>query len=68
MAGRLGAPSCWPAGRYPKRVVVHVPDETPWIHRWENEGGKTLAATLPKDRAPSLHYFYPTRPLLTQPI
>jgi hypothetical protein len=67
MAGHLGAPGCWPAGRYPKRGFAHVPDETRWINRWENEGGRTLA-TLPKDRAPLPHYFYPTRPLLTQLI
>ena len=68
IAGRLGAPDCWPGGRYPKRVFARVPDETRWIHRWENEGGKTLAATLPKDRALSRHYFHPIRPLLTQLI
>lgn len=67
MAGRLGAPACWPAGQYPKRISAQVPDETKWIHRWENEGGKTLA-TLPKDRAPLPHHFHTTRPLLTQLI
>jgi hypothetical protein len=66
MAGRLGAPACWPAGAYPKRVSAHVPDETQWIHRWENEGGRTLAATLPKDRVPLDNFFHPMRPLLTQ--
>lgn len=68
IAGRLGAPGCWPAGRYPKHVSAYVPDETPWIHRWENEGGKTLAATLPRDREPLRHYFHPARPSLTQLI
>lgn len=68
IAGRLGAPGCWPARQSPKRVVAQLPDETPWIHRWENEGGRTLAATLPQDRVRSRHYFHPTRPLLTQLI
>ena len=68
IAGRLGAPACWPARRYPKGVSAYVPDEAQWIHRWENEGGKTPAATLPRDRAPLRQYFYPTRPLLNQLI
>jgi len=67
IAGRLGAPSCWPVRRYPKRISAYLPDETQWmIHRWENEGGKTPAATLPKDCAPLRQYFHSLQPLHSQ--
>ncbi|PYJ10504.1 MAG: hypothetical protein DMF06_06145 [Verrucomicrobia bacterium] len=62
MAGGLGDPSFWPSGRYAKRIPSRVPDETRWIHRWENEGGKTLGAAPPQETAFSSHHFHPARP------
>jgi hypothetical protein len=67
MAGRLGAPGCWPDESYRKSALLRVPDEARSIQRWENEGGKTTGAAAPAKGPPSApQRFYPTRPLLTQ--
>jgi hypothetical protein len=69
MAGRLGAPGCWPDESHRKSVFLRAPDEVSSIQRWENDGGKTIAAAAPS-KGPTLasQPFRPTRPLLTQLI
>jgi hypothetical protein len=45
MAGRLGAPGCWPDQRNDTAYTNGAARAaSPAISRWENEGGKTLAA------------------------
>jgi hypothetical protein len=67
MAGRLGAPSCWPAGVYRTNGILHPPNELSSIQRWENEGGKTVAAAATaKSPMSALQYFHP--PLTAQLI
>ena len=69
LAGRLGAPGCWPDETNRTRTFLRVPDEVSSIHRWENDGGKTVAAVAPaKGPMSPLQRFNPTRPLLTQLI
>ena len=62
IAGRLGAPGCWPNDNYSRSFVTRAPDETPRsIQRWENEGGKTIVpATFYRSRA--LHHFHAPQP------
>ena len=67
MAGKLGAPGCWPTESQRKIVFLRLPDDVSSILRWENEGGKTIAAPV-KNPAPAIHDFHPTQPLLTQLI
>jgi hypothetical protein len=43
MAGRLGAPSCWPHENHRASTFLRGPDEVSSIQRWENEGGKAVA-------------------------
>lgn len=69
IAGRLGAPACWPSESYRKLVHSRVPDEANAIQRWETEGGRTIAATVPTHSgSAAAENFYTTRPLLTQLI
>jgi hypothetical protein len=69
LAGRLGAPSCWPDESHPTSTLLRVPDDVSSIQRWENEGGKTVAAAVrAKGPTSALRHFHPTRPLLTQLI
>jgi hypothetical protein len=69
LAGRLGAPGCWPDENHRTSIFLRVPEEWSSIQRWENDGGKTVAATVPAKRPTSaLQHFHPTRPLLTQLI
>ena len=44
MAGLLGAPSFWPEESYRPSDFLRGPDEMSSIHRWEYEGGRTVAA------------------------
>jgi len=65
IAGRLGAPACWPNETSRRSVPSHLPDEARSIQRWETEGGRTIAATaLPESHSAALHRFHPTRSLL----
>lgn len=69
LAGRLGAPGCWPDWNHPTRVFPRLPDDLSSIQRWENDGGKTVATpTLLKGETSALLHFHPTHPLLTQLI
>lgn len=68
IAGRLGAPACWPNQSYRKLVYSRMADEASAIQRWETEGG-TVAATAPTNSGSAAsENFHPTRPLLTQLI
>ena len=41
LAGRLGAPGCWPAENGTRPVAARAQDNSRYaIDRWENEGGK----------------------------
>jgi hypothetical protein len=44
LAGRLGAPGCWPEEARATRVPAGIPDEGTSLERWETEGGRTIAA------------------------
>ena len=66
LAGRLGAPGCWPNEPHRTRTFLRVPDEVSSIQRWESDGGKTVTAA--KAPTSALQHFHPTRPLLTQLI
>jgi hypothetical protein len=69
MAGRLGAPGCWPDENHRTRTFLREPDEVSSIQRWENDGGKTVAtAVLAQGPTFALQHIHPTRPLLTQLI
>jgi hypothetical protein len=69
MAGRLGAPSCWPDENHLTSTFLGLPDEVSSIQRWENEGGKAFApAFQTKGPGPALHLFHPGRLFLTQLI
>ena len=69
LAGRLGAPACWPNESYRKLVPARVSDEANSIQRWETEGGRTIPATaLHGHSSAQLHASHTTRPLLTQLI
>jgi hypothetical protein len=69
LAGRPGAPGCWPNETHRTSTFLRVPDEVSSIQRWENEGGKTVAAAVrAKGPTSALRHFHPTRPLLTQLI
>lgn len=69
LAGRLGAPGCWPDENHRTSHLPRGPDDMSSIQRWENEGGKTVAATAAaKGPMSALRHFHPTRPLLTQLI
>ena len=69
IAGRLGAPACWPNESYRRLVPSRVADEARSIQRWETEGGRTIAATaLPESHSAASQGFHATRPLLTQLI
>jgi hypothetical protein len=69
VAGRLGAPGCWPNDSYRGRIADSVSNETASIQRWESEGGKTIAATALSNRnSAASEDLHPTRPLLTQLI
>lgn len=69
MAGRLGAPGCWPNESYRKRISVPASDEMSSIQRWETEGGRTIAATVPSEgRSAASQGFHAQRPLLTHLI
>lgn len=69
LAGRLGAPGCWPDENHGPRTFLRGPDEVSSIQRWENDGGKTVAASVsPKGPTSAFPHFHPTRPLLTQLI
>jgi hypothetical protein len=48
IAGRLGAPGCWPPR---KHGVADVPTERRSIERWETDGGKTSATRAPAKAA-----------------
>jgi hypothetical protein len=69
MAGRLGAPGCWPEENRRTSILFGARDEVSSIQRWENDGGKTIAAAASaKDPASALPHFHSNRPLLTQLI
>jgi hypothetical protein len=69
LAGRLGAPGCWPNEHHGTSHFPSVLDERSSIQRWENEGGKTVPMGTPaEDPSFALPHFHPTRPLLTQLI
>jgi hypothetical protein len=69
IAGRLGAPACWPNELHRKRVSVSALDDASSIQRWETEGGRTIAATALANRGwAASENFHTTRPLLTQLI
>jgi hypothetical protein len=65
MAGRLGAPGCWPDKNRGRSILSRAADEVSSIQRWENDGGKTVAAASPTSALP---HFHSNRPLLTQLI
>jgi hypothetical protein len=67
MAGRLGAPGCWPDDGHRNSTLFRGSEEASSIHRWENEGGRTMPAVAPgKGLTFALRHFHPTHPLLTQ--
>jgi len=69
MAGRLGAPGCWPNKIPRKQAVADGSGETSSIQRWETDGGKTIATNaLAKDRWAAPRLFHATKPLFTQLI
>lgn len=67
IAGRLGAPACWPNESSRKLVPARVSDDAHSIQRWETEGGKTIPP-ISERRSAASKGFYTTRPLLTQLI
>jgi hypothetical protein len=46
MAGKLGAPGCWPNERHFSRTEH---EELRALKRWENEGGRTPSLHLPNE-------------------
>jgi hypothetical protein len=44
MAGRLGAPDCWPNENNRWGIFAHVPNQLTAIQRWENEGGRIIVS------------------------
>jgi len=69
IAGRLGAPACWPDGRRRKHFGAGASDEANSIERWETDGGKTTSTTAPAKRSSAIpHPFHAVKPLLTQLI
>ena len=59
MAGRLGAPSCWPDENHRTSTFLRLPEEVSSIQRWENEGGKAFApAVRAKGPGPALQFFH----------
>jgi hypothetical protein len=69
IAGRLGAPACWPNESRRKHLAPRASDEMSSIQRWESDGGKTIATSaLAKRRSAPPQHFHATRPLLTQLI
>jgi hypothetical protein len=69
MAGRLGAPSCWPDENRRTSTFLRLPDEVSSIQRWENEGGKAFApAFQTRGQGPARQLFHPSRSFLTQLI
>ena len=69
IAGRLGAPACWPNESNRKLVSPPLGDEAISILRWETEGGRTIAATARANNGPAApEHFHTTQPLLTQLI
>ena len=69
IAGRLGAPSCWPRESHRASAFLRLPEEVLSIQRWENEGGRAVAPSAPGKRPMSaLQHFPFTQPFLTQAI
>ena len=62
IAGRLGAPGCWPNKTRRKHQGLGASVENSSIQRWETDGGTTAASQA------AAHRLYATRPLLTQLI
>jgi len=50
IAGKLGAPGCWPNGTHPGGGSQA---ELRALNRWENEGGRTLSPPRPSRQPPS---------------
>ncbi len=69
MAGRLGAPGCWPDENHLTTTFQRSLDELLSFQRWENDGGKTVVTPASaKAETFALQHFHPTRPLLSQLI
>ena len=67
IAGRLGAPGCWPVESFRARALDFASNEAASIQRWESDGGRIIAPHATPIRN-AFEHLYPNRPLLTQLI